>query len=550
MGECGLVVNGLTCSVGLEDHADSSRLWVRRRTVPPEYEYLVAPSEECIRLERAARLLLALDASAESDLKTDGVAYSGRIENSQHIATQHIVLKGENSSAFSIGDLIRPLVLPFGMAEPLYPYQSEGVNWLLGKSSALLADDMGLGKSLQAIAAIRRLVRTGGISQAIVVCPGTLVPNWTNEFNRWAPELAVAVMTPSLHCREMSWKRIRGRAHVVITSYDHIRSVPSALKSIRLDLLVLDEIHKARKLESQITNAVRSIASDRIWALSGTPMERSPEDFAVIMSIVDPMRFSPTDDALNVSQLRARSRPFILRRMKSDVLSELPAVERLTHEVVLSVEQEKCYKSLRQQFFSGEFNGPFIELFNRLISICDIEPITKESAKIDFAMELIREIVQVNEKSIVFSHLLEPLEALKHRLRSDLRIQADVLSGVADTEVRKSIVSRFRTSVDRPVLLASSRIASEGLSLVEANHVIFINRWWNPSQIRQAEDRVMRIGQHRPVFVHSITTKKTMEAAVTRILERKSGTFEKLMQTLSSEDTDLRTELIKSLTDD
>jgi SNF2 family DNA or RNA helicase len=430
-------------------------------------------------------------------------------------------------------DLVRPLLLPRRVNDSLYPYQRRGVAWLLRKPRALLADDMGLGKTAQSLAALRRLIRFGRMHWAVVAAPRTLVPNWIAEARRWAPELAVSSVLVTGAERAETWRRAVRRSHIIVTSYEQFREPPEALIDVPPDLYIADEAHRLRRTESQATQGFKMLRARSIWALTGTPVERDAEDLAVLMSILDPRRFSSMDRDLHQSELRARARPYILRRRKEDVLPELPAVLEEEEEVALSDAQRRAYhEAIRRHSMSGD-EGSFLALFNELRSLCDLDPASGDSSKLDRIVELLEDIAEVGEKAVVFSYLLEPLRALAQRLTSGTSVDYTVIRGDMSLDERGDAIELFKKEPRCTALLASTRVASEGLNLTEANHVLFVNRWWNPSANAQARDRVVRIGQQNRVWVHTFVCRGTVETRLGEILRRKALTFDSLVDAIS-----------------
>lgn len=436
--------------------------------------------------------------------------------------------------AFRATDLVRPLLLPRRVSDSLYGYQRRGVAWLLRHKRALLADDMGLGKTAQALAGVRRLIRGGRIRWAIVVAPRTLVANWIAEAALWAPELCVLAALPSAQEREAIWTRVVGRAHIVVTSYEQLRDPPRALSLLSPDLLIADEAHRLRRGESQSTQGFRSVRSEWLWALSGTPVERDAEDLAVLMSLLEPSRFSSEDKDLHPSSLRAHARPYLLRRLKSDVMSELPPVIEREERLELTAEQASAYRQAIAKHGMLRGSGSYISLFGELRTLCDVEPLSGKSSKLERISELLSDIAAAGEKAVVFSYILAPLRELARRLDRSSTIKYTILTGDMSLPEREAALSRFKGSRDCSALLASSRVGAEGLTLVEANHVLFVNRWWNPSANAQARDRVVRIGQAKTVFVWTFSCKGTVESRLDAILRSKQQTFEDLIQSLAT----------------
>ena len=425
-----------------------------------------------------------------------------------------------------------PLLLPPGVRDDLYPFQREGVAWLLRHDNAILADDMGLGKTIQVIAAIRRLYRYGRIESCLVIAPRTLLANWLAETDKWAPELIARrldftnrTFTPT------HWRSAVARAHVLIASYEDLRGLWDDLEGQPPDLIVADEAHRLRKSESLAHQAMRRITAPRVWALTGTPVERDAQDLACLLSLLEPRRFAIDDHRHGIDALRARVRPYLLRRTKDLVLPELPAATEQVETISLHPAQRSAYDSALSGVGRGAEQN-YLGLFNKLRSICDIDPETGASSKLDRAMDLIDSAVADDSKTVVFSYMLDPLRHLQKRLSATGGAIAEVLTGEQSLDQRKRSVERFKTQPDCRVLLASTRIASEGLTLTEASRVIFINRWWNPSTNSQAVDRVVRIGQRRPVTVHYLTCRNTVEDRLQPLLDRKEMTFDQLIAAL------------------
>ena len=203
-------------------------------------------------------------------------------------------------------------------------------------------------------------------------------------------------------------------------------------------LIIADEAHRLRKQESLATRGIRNVESQWIWELSGTPVERDAEDLAVLMSILDPRRFSPDDRTLHPTALRARTRPYILRQHKDDVLGKLPPVLEREEELELTEEQRNSYRSAIVEHAKGP-RASFLPLFNELRAICDIDPVTGASSKLDRVEELLDDIAAVGEKAVVFSYLLAPLHALAKRLDEKNSVQSAILTGdmsVPDASLR------------------------------------------------------------------------------------------------------------------
>ena len=475
------------------------------------------------RLRLAVKRLCELDAAIGYSVKAGKkVRYS--------IPRQPTLIDGPHCAA----EQILPLLLPRKVEDSLYPYQRSGVAWLLRRNRALLGDDMGLGKTAQALAAVRRLIRWGMIAWALVVVPRTLIANWRAEAKLWAPELTIATALTLGPQREARWSRLVRRAHLLLTSYEQLRNPAEALSRNLPELIIADEAHRLRNLGARSTQGFSSLNVKRFWALTGTPVERDAEDLAVLLSLLDPMRFSADDKSLPTISLRAQVRPYLLRRRKQSVLRELPNTVEINEILELTSKQRVAYNQAILNHAQSSAKGGFLPLFNRLRMLCDVDPSSGSSSKLDRVVELVADIATLGEKAVVFSYVIEPLSWLRRRLSKKLSlIGNELLTGSMSLDERALALKRFRSDPACNLLLASTRVASEGLTLTEANHVIFINRWWNPSSNAQARDRVMRIGQSKKVSVVSFTCRETVEERLDGLLKEKALTFDELIEALS-----------------
>ena len=302
-----------------------------------------------------------------------------------------------------IGELIRPLLLDPPDLKDLYPFQREGVEWLIRQSGGILADDMGLGKTVQVIAAMRLLFNRGAIRSTMVVCPKSLIAIWERELKRWAPEFGVAILTPPAQIRENAWKAVAGRCHVLLTNYEQLRDPPAVLRKHVPDLIVADEAHRLRNRSARITSGSFQLSPKRFWALTGTPLERDLEDLTTLLSLVVPKRFAPADAKLHPSSLRSRARPYVLRRRKQEVLDELPPVLDTTDVLELSDAQEQVYRTAVMHYRRTGDKGDDLALLTRLQALCDIDPESRESCKVERILHLRRHSRAARKGSYLFA---------------------------------------------------------------------------------------------------------------------------------------------------
>ena len=385
---------------------------------------------------------------------------------------------------------------------------------------------MGLGKTVQAICAAGNLLRQGEIRFALVVCPKTLVLNWISEFSRWDSKLAVTPLLPGGSTAQSVWQRQLHHAHVVVTSYEQLRE-HYATMDLQAQLLIADEAHRVRNLSSAVSKAIRALKPLYFWMLTGTPVERDNVDMASLLSILAPAQFTKNSAALHNSVLRASAKPFFKRRSKNDVLTQLPPLTQIVEHIPLSSEQSSAYLETRKLPFTNH-----LKRFAQLRQICDIDPVSGKSTKLDRIFDILSEIKSLNEKAVVFSYWKIPSQELYRRLMEDGQFKVNRLLATMDIIERNRQLEQFKISGD--ILLASGKIGSEGLTLTEANHVVFINRWWNPSAHEQAQDRIRRIGQDRPTFSYSFLAPGTIEERISAMLASKSMTIAELVVALET----------------
>lgn len=408
---------------------------------------------------------------------------------------------------------------------PLLPFQVYGVDWLSSLDRAMLADDMGLGKTFQALAAMSKKIMEGEITRILIICPRSLVFTWYAEIKKWTPYLSATAVIPSGNAAESVWKSRTGKSQIIITSYEQLRT-NSTFMIDQAQLVVCDEAHKLRNRTSNLSQSFRNLSPQKVWFLTGTPVERDSEDFATLFSLLLPRIFTPSDHKLGIDILKSRAKPYLLRRRKSEVLTELPPMLERQEFLELSPEQLRSYRAV----FSDSETSTLVK-FGKLRHICDIDPATGTSTKLDRIQELLEEIADLGEKAVVFSYWRKPLLTLSEILEKKCPGSTQLLTSEMDLVQRETAINNFRNK--NVILLASAKIASEGLTLVEANHAIFINRWWNPSSNEQARDRIRRLGQQRTTYMYSFTTIDTIEEKLDEILDRKEVMNEDLVNAMS-----------------
>jgi SNF2 family DNA or RNA helicase len=421
----------------------------------------------------------------------------------------------------------RQVQLPF---QP-YPYQLEGIAFLMPRWSALLADEMGLGKTIQTIVALRLLFHAGLIHRALIVCPKPLVHNWTRELRLWAEDVPFEVIGGDADARRCSW--LISNCPLKLINYELLTRDAAYLEDpqVQFDLVVLDEAQRIKNRTAKTAQAVRSIKRQRSWALTGTPIENRPEDLINLFAFVKPDHIPPDTPAKRLPELTADC---ILRRVTEDVLTDLPPKIVRDAFVELTPAQRAAYQLAETEGVIRLNNlGDTItvqhvfELVMRLKQICNFDPCTGESAKLEQLLADLHEIAASGRKAIIFSQWVEPLELLARRLAEFGPLQ---FHGRIPPKERQEVLDTFRTDPRKRILLMSYGTGSVGLNLQFANYVFLFDRWWNPAVEDQAIKRAHRIGQKEPVFVMRFVAQNTIEGRICEVLEKKRQLFSDLIE--------------------
>lgn len=419
------------------------------------------------------------------------------------------------------------LVMPF---EP-FSYQYEGIAWMFAQKSALLADEMGLGKTMQAITAIRLLLRCGQVRRILLVCPKPLIPNWQREFRLWAEELPVTTMEGDSNRRKML--REMKSIPILLTNYEIlVRDLQNVEESElpHFDLVVLDEAQRIKNRESVTSQVIRRIPRRRSWTLTGTPIENRPEELA---SIFEFMGVVPERSTPDLRQLRRLADTYILRRTKEVAQPDMPP--RLDRDAILELSncQQSAYQIAEKEGIvqlddmGDEITIQHVfELVLRLKQITNYDPLTGESVKLDRLIADMEEISASGTKAILFSQWTKTIDWIAERTS---QFGSLVYHGGVPTKKREPILKEFEENPDKHLLLMSYGTGAVGLNLQFSQYVFLYDRWWNPAVEDQAINRAHRIGVKNPVIVTRFICKDTIEERIDLILQQKRAIFEKVL---------------------
>jgi SNF2 family DNA or RNA helicase len=420
----------------------------------------------------------------------------------------------------------KQVTLPF---KP-YPYQMEGIAFLMPRTGALLADEMGLGKTMEAILSLRLLFHTGVIRKALIVCPKPLVVNWTRELRMWAEDVPFEVIGGSYEQRKASWTV--SNCPLKLVNYELLtRDVELATdESVQFDIVVLDEAQRIKSRESKTAQVVRGLHRRRSWALTGTPIENRPEDLINIFAFVEEGRIPPDTP---VKQLAKIAGEYILRRTKEDVLDDMPPKVIRDTFIELSPAQREAYDLAEKEgvIHLNDLGDTVtvqhvFELVMRLKQICNFDPRTGQSAKLEQLMADLMEVAESGRKAIVFSQWVEPLEVIARAVAPLGPLQ---YHGKISPRERQAILDQFKADRTKHVILMSYATGSVGLNLQFTNYVFLFDRWWNPAVEDQAINRAHRLGQKETVIVSRFITQGTIENRIAEVLEQKRALFNELI---------------------
>ncbi len=451
--------------------------------------------------------------------------------------------------------------LPPDLTATLRGYQRSGVDWLVflrdAGLGALLADDMGLGKTLEVLCAL------GADKRALVVAPTSVLFNWDNEIRRFRPGLSVALY-------HGPGRTLDPDANVTLTSYALLRLDAEALGAVAWDVAVLDEAQAIKNPESQVARAAHALRAAWRVAMTGTPVENRLDELWSQLQFANPgllgtrSRFDeryakPIAAGLGdaAARLRARIRPFVLRRRKIEVAPELPPRTEVVLRVELDERERAVYDAVRaatkaqvvERFAAGGNVLAVLEALLRLRQAACHSGLVpgqqaESSSKVELLVEELTTAVAEGHKALVFSQWTSLLDRVEPALRA-AGIEWTRLDG--STRDRAGVVARFQDDAGPPVLLISLQAGGTGLNLTAADHVFLLDPWWNPAVEDQAADRAHRIGQTRPVLVHRLVAADTVEERVLALQASKRSLAEAALGDAAAATTLSRADLLALL---
>ena len=425
-------------------------------------------------------------------------------------------------------------------------YQVTGLNYLLSLSEmnfgGILADEMGLGKTIQVIAFLVYKKN----KRSLVVTPTSLIYNWKEEFEKFAPSLNVGVIHGSKSVRNKILDN-KEEYDILLTTYGTIKNDMEFYKNEIFDYCIIDEAQNIKNPKAQNTKIIKEINAKVKFALTGTPIENSLIelwsifDFIMPGYLFDEKKFKKkfvNRSENEIEELKSLIKPFILRRLKKDVITELPEKIEKKYYVPMTSEQKLAYKNymkeVKLKLKTGENdNITIFSYLTRLRQICQ-DPIlvnkdyTGDSGKLNVALEIIEEVIEDNNKMLVFSQFTSVLKKIEEELNIR-EIKNKYLDGSTSAKERIKLVSEFNESKEPEIFLISLKAGGTGLNLTSAKFVMHMDPWWNPAIEDQATDRAHRIGQKNIVEVIKLVAKDTIEEKIIELQEDKREIINSVM---------------------
>lgn len=455
--------------------------------------------------------------------------------------------------------------IPPKLNAELRTYQKIGYKWLRTleqyKMGGILADDMGLGKTIQLLAVILSYVQKnkGNVKPSIIICPSSLALNWYNEIQKFTSTLKALVISGDYLERKRKIEEI-GKYQVIITSYDSLKRDIDLYKNYCFKYVVADEAQYIKNNNTKNSKAIKTINAETKFALTGTPIENSLSELWSIFDFImpgylykykkfkelyeTPIIKEQNEDVMN--KLKKQIEPFVLRRTKGEVLTELPdkTVTILNNE--MSEEQYNIYMSYmaqaRKEIMSQiDINGfeksqiKILSLLMRLRQICChpklfLREYEGESSKLNQCIEIIQDAVLGGHKILLFSSYTSMFEIIEEKLKN-IGVKYLKLTGQTKVGERIELVDKFNTNENIKVFLISLKAGGTGLNLTGADMVIHYDPWWNLSAENQATDRTYRIGQKRNVQVYKLITKNSIEEKIYELQQKKAKLIDNMLST-------------------
>ncbi|MGY0503548.1 DEAD/DEAH box helicase [Nocardia sp. FBN12] len=485
-------------------------------------------------------------------------------ERVDNVPVTEVTADGWAAELFAREGEPEPVAIPVGLKAQLRPYQERGLSWLATMSrlncGAILADDMGLGKTVQVLALLaheREAAEAGaGVGPTLLVCPMSVVGNWQREAQRFTPDLRVLVHHGPSRLTGAEFAAAVRDCDLVVTTYALLARDVTLLSEQQWERIVLDEAQHIKNAVTRQARAARALTARHRLALTGTPVENRLEelralfDFAMPKLLGSPQSFRakfavPIErerDQQAIDRLRLITDPFVLRRLKTDptVISDLPEKLEMTVRANLTVEQAALYQAVVDDMLEKledakgmARKGAVLGALTRLKQVCnhpahylgDGSPILRRGGHRSGKLALVEDVLDAvqadGEKALLFTQFREFGDLILPYLTERFGAPIPFLHGGVTKQRRDDMVTSFQGENGPPLMLLSLKAGGTGLNLTAANHVIHLDRWWNPAVENQATDRAFRIGQQRAVQVRKLVCVDTIEERIGEMINGK-----------------------------
>ncbi|MGC4021972.1 MAG: SNF2-related protein [Cyclobacteriaceae bacterium] len=524
----------------------------------PNGEIAIIPEAWLIKYGDLFALSETRGANEKPVLKKYHISLLQELEEGK-LAKVHMSERLRNLQSFSG---IRDYELPDGFQGTLRPYQKAGYNWLRFLNEfhlgGCLADDMGLGKTVQTLALLQSEKEKGNAGTSLLVMPTSLIYNWEMEASKFTPDLKIFTYTGTLRNKDVSQF---SKYDVVLTSYGITRLDIENLSKFNFNYIILDESQVIKNPSSNIAKAVMQLQSKFRLTLTGTPLENTTLDLWSQMTFINPgllggqtffkneyqLPIEKKGDEAKTKRLNGIIRPFVLRRLKSQVATDLPEKVENIHYTNMTAEQEQKYEEVKSfyrhkildQIDKEGINNSRMMILEGLTKLRQISnhprmtdiKYSGGSGKLEDVSYMIENAMLEGHKLLIFSQFVKHLDIVKELLNSR-KIPFAYLDG-SSTD-RKEQVEKFNKDQNLKIFLISIKAGGLGLNLTEADYVFILDPWWNPAVEAQATDRAHRIGQKKKVFTYKFITRNTVEEKILQLQKHKLKLSENLIQSEES----------------
>lgn len=473
----------------------------------------------------------------------------------------------DNSKAYEV---------PKSLTGELRPYQKIGYSWLVQNVKynfgCILADDMGLGKTLQILSAILHFKEVNSLENksSLIIVPPTLLSNWENEIKKFTPELTYYIYHGTNRTFPLE------EYDLILTSYGVIRLDLDIFQDKTWFICVIDEAQNIKNPNTQQTKAIKSIKAENKVALTGTPIENKLTDYWSIFDFVNKgylssldnfkanyvMRIERLEETKTLEKFKTITKPFVLRRLKTDdnIKEELP--DKIINDIYCSLtkKQIRLYNAIMEGIFEDlegktgiERRGIILNIITGLKQVCNHpsqflksdNPKINESGKMELLITILENILDVDEKVIIFTQYAQMGKIIEQLVSKKLKINVLFLHGSLTQQKKAEVISNFQENKEFKILVATLKTGGVGLNLTAAQNVIHYDLWWNPAIENQATDRVHRIGQKSDVMVYRFITKGTLEEVIDQMSKNKLNLAEKAISNDETFITEMTNEELK-----